>query len=93
MSSIALYRKAKQAYQAYIICNPDPTAQVLLLGDGHLIDLWLCQVWVVQDVVQQHVSMVLHVSHLMLQHHVKHEQPWQNWHKEGETCTCKVCIS
>lgn len=41
-----------EACQAYIVCNLDSAAQVLLLGVGHLVDLWLCQVWVVQDVVQ-----------------------------------------
>lgn len=63
-----------EACQAHIVCNLDSAAQVLLLGVGHLVDLWLCQVWVVQDVVQQRVSMVLHVLHLVLQDHERHEQ-------------------
>ena len=62
--------------QAYIISGLDSAAQILSLGVGHLFDVWLGQVWVVQDVVQQNVSMVLQVPHLVLQHQVVHQQSW-----------------
>lgn len=48
---------------------------------GHLVDLGFGQVWVVQDVVQQTVSMILQVSHLLLQHHTK--PPWVEPDKWG----------